>query len=174
MSTENVKLGVCKIFFDGRDLGLTKGGVEVSVQTETYKVEVDQFGKTPVKELVMGRTVTVTAPLAETTIENMAALMPGATVVTTGVAPNQVTRLDVDTGTGIDLLDVAKVLRLHPINKPDADKSEDFVIYKAATPGALTFAYKLDEERIFNANFTAYPDPVSGKLFSIGDADDLP
>ncbi len=174
MSTENIKLGVCKVIFDGRDLGLTKGGVEVSVQTETYKVEVDQFGKTPVKELIMGRTVTVKAPLAETTLENMADLMPGATLVTTGTGPDAVTRLDVTTATGVDLLTVAKVLRLHPINKPDSDKSEDFVIYKAATPGALTFAYKLDEERIFNADFMAYPDPTTGKLFSIGDADDLP
>lgn len=169
-STENVKLGVCKIYFDGEDLGLTKGGVEVTVTTETFKVEVDQYGKTPVKEFIMGRQVMVKAPLAETTIENMARLMPGATI--SGSAGSEV--LTVSTGTGTDLLAIAKVLRLHPVSRPDNDKSEDFVIYKAATPGALNFAYKLDAERIFNADFTGYPDPVTGKLFAIGDADDLP
>lgn len=168
--TQNVKLGVCKIFFDGNDLGYTKGGVEVTVTTETHKVEVDQFGKTPIKEFLMGRQVTVKAPLAETTIQNMAALMPGATI--TGTPGAEV--LSVTTGVGVDLLAVAKPLRLHPVSKPDNDKTEDFVIYRAATPGALNFAYKLDAERIFNADFTGYPDPVTGKLFAIGDADDLP
>ena len=169
-STENVKLGVCKILFDGVNLGLTKGGVEVTVTTETFKVEVDQYGKTPVKEFIMGRQVTVKVPLAETTIQNMARLMPGATI---SGAPGSET-LTVTTGTGADLLELAKPLRLHPVSLPDANKSEDFVIYKAATPGALNFAYKLDAERIFNADFTGYPDSATGKLFAIGDADDLP
>lgn len=168
--TKNVKLGVCKIFFDGQDLGYTKGGVEVTVTTETFKVEVDQFGKTPIKEYIMGRQISVKAPLAETTIQNMAALMPGATI--SGAPGAEV--LSVTTGTGADLLELAKPLRLHPVSLPDADKSEDFVIYRAATPGALNFAYKLDAERIFNADFMGYPDPATGKLFAIGDTDDTP
>lgn len=277
-STKNVKLGVCRAYFGGVDLGLTKGGVEVSVTTETYKVEVDQFGKTPIKEQIQGRQVMAKVPMAETTLQGIANLMPGASLVTDGVrasgtltiaanptvattvtiagqalsfvsaapttpyqirlgatlqetldrliaainrlplspttgglvavqtAPTVVTiravdpgvasnavtlvaasgatasgatltggvnetkaRLEVSTGTGTDLLDVAQELRLHPISKADTDFSEDFVIYKAATPGALQFAYQLDAERIFNADFMGYPDPVTGKLFAIGD-----
>ncbi|EOD9812545.1 hypothetical protein ACJ8GG_003588, partial [Acinetobacter baumannii] len=64
---KNVKLGVCKIMFDGVDLGFTKGGVDVTVSTETHKVQVDQFGQTPINEYILGRTVVVKAPLAETT-----------------------------------------------------------------------------------------------------------
>lgn len=277
-STKNVKLGVCRAYFGGIDLGLTKGGVEVSVTTETYKVEVDQYGKTPIKEQIQGRQVMAKVPMAETTLQGIASLMPGAALVTDGVrasgtltvaanptaattvtiagqaisfvagapttayqvrigatlqesldrlialinrlnlspttgglvavqtAPTVVTiravdpgiasnavtlvaasgatasgatltggvnetkaRLEVSTGTGTDLLDVAQELRLHPVNKSDTDFSEDFVIYKAATPGALQFAYQLDAERIFNADFMGYPDPVTGKLFAIGD-----
>jgi hypothetical protein len=276
-STKNVKLGVCRAFFGGVDLGLTKGGVEVTMTTETYKVEVDQFGKTPIKEQIQGRTVMAKVPMAETTLQNMAMLTPGAALVTDGVrafasvtfaanptatttvtiagqaftfavgtpttvfavkigatlqetidrfnsvvnrsqlakatggvvavqtaptvviiravepgsASNAVTiaatlggtasgttliggivetmaRLDVSTGIGVDLLDLAQELRLHPANKPDTDFSEDFVILQAATPGAMQFAYKLDAERIFNADFMGYPDPVTGKLFVIG------
>ncbi len=37
-NTENVKLGPCKITYDGVDLGYTKGGVEVTVETSTYEV----------------------------------------------------------------------------------------------------------------------------------------
>ena len=35
-----------------------------------------------------------------------------------------------------------------------ADKSDDFVMVRAGTPGALSFAYKLEDERVYNAEFT--------------------
>ena len=83
-NTENVKLGPCKITYDGVDLGYTKGGVEVTVETSTYEVTVDQFGEAPVDEYITGRTVTVSAPLAETTKENLEHIMPGASLVNDG------------------------------------------------------------------------------------------
>lgn len=277
-SSRNVKLGVCQLILDGVDLGLTQGGVEVQVATETHRVEVDQFGKSAINELVMGRTLTVVAPLAETTLRNMVATMPGATLITDGVSAagavtasanpaaaatvtvggtvftfqagkptavgqvkvganvgesmanlaaainlamlrqdlggiratagatkvdlvvidpgvlgNAVTlassgtpltvsgatltggvnetkaRVEVGSGVGTDLLTIAKQLRLHPVGRAANDFSDDFVVYQAATPGALTFAYKLDAERIFNTEFSGYPDPVTGKLFAFGD-----
>lgn len=276
-STQNVKLGVCKVYFDGVDLGLTQGGVEFSATTETYRVEVDQFGKTAINELIQGRKVSVKVPMAETTLRNLVQIMPGSTLVSDGVlatgtitiaaqptaatsvtiggqaftfqvgkpttayqvqigaslaesqqnlidtinrsgiqaaiggvraeyvsatvtrisaidpgtAGNAVTlagasgatasganlaggvnetkaRVEVSTGIGVDLLQIARSLRLHPMSKADQDFSEDLVIYKAATPGALQFAYKVDAERVYSAEFEAYPDPVTGKLFTLG------
>lgn len=82
--TKNVKLGVCSINFDGKDLGYTQGGVEVMVTTDTHEVEVDQFGKTIINEVIMKRDVKVKVPLAETTLENLVAIMPGATLVSDG------------------------------------------------------------------------------------------
>lgn len=286
-STKNVKLGVCKIYFGGNDLGFTKGGVDVSVETEKYEVNIDQFGVTAINELIQGRDVMVTTPLAETTLENLVAIMPGSKMVQTGggVATGTITvttnpatgetiivngatvtfrtaltgvgtevligadqqstaanlaaalnasadpliaaatysvaaavvsvkygnaliygtdgnksadgnnftiatgtagvkitvsgaklsggtnatatRVEVSTGTSIDLLEKARELRLHPIAKADTDKSEDFVIPLAGTGGALTFAYKYDEERIYNVEFKGYPD-ADGKLFYVG------
>lgn len=278
-STRNVKLGVCRVYFDGDDLGVTQGGVEVAVTTETHKVEVDQFGKTPINEYVMGRALTVKVPMAETTLENLVKIMPGATLTATGgakatgtitittnpiasetiivngvtmtfkaaapgmsdvligataadTAANLAAKLNahtdpavaaadysvnaaivtvtyegygtegnaftlatgtaaakvtmsgatlsggseatkkyvtVDHGIGSDLLASAKELRLHPTSKAAADKSDDFVVPLANTAGALNFAYKLDQERIFNVEFSGYPDPTTGKLFVVGD-----
>lgn len=164
--TKNVKLGVCSISFGGKDLGYTKGGVEVTVETETKKITVDQFGQSVINEVIIGRNVTVVAPLAETTLENLVEIMPGATL--TGADATK--KVDVLTGVGVSLLDTAKVLVLHPIAKPANDKSEDFTIPKAATAGAINYAYKLDEEKIYNTTFTGYPDPVTGKLFTVGAA----
>lgn len=163
---KNVKLGVCKVLFDGQDLGFTKGGVDVTVATETHEVQVDQYGQTPINEFVMGRTVSVKVPLAETTLENLAKIMPGATLISDGVS--NTARVDVPTGIGASLLDYAKTLILHPIGKAESDKSDDFTVHLAATAGALDFAYKLEDERIFNCEFKGYPNP-QGILFSVGD-----
>jgi len=166
-NTENVKLGVCRITFDGQDLGYTQGGVEVSVKTETHKVLVDQFGKTPINEYVMGREVIVKAPLAETTLENLVKIMPGAELVTDSVDSTKKV-VNVPTGVGENLLKHAKMLVLHPVGVDDNDVSEDFTVFKAATAGALDFAYKLEDERIFSCEFNGYPNE-DNKLFAIGD-----
>jgi hypothetical protein len=85
LSAENVKLGVCSVIFDGTALGYTKGGVEAAVQTSSYEIKVDQFGDTPIGEVITGRMVTATVPLAETTLENLLLIMPGARLVTDGI-----------------------------------------------------------------------------------------
>lgn len=278
--TKNVKVGVAKVTFDGVDLGFTKGGVEVEVTTETFKVMVDQFGNSEINEYVNGRTVVARCPLAETTLANLVQIMPGATLTETGgtqatgtidmgttnpaeddtltingvkytfkaapsgdfeidigvdvattldniqaklaaaTAPSvaratytdnatdtltitfneksvdgnaftlaaNVTgtpwtlsgatlsggvdskkRIDTTNGVGSDLLTVAKKLVLHPIGLADSDVSEDFIIPLAATGGNLQFAYKLDEERIFNVEFTGYPNADTKLLFQVGD-----
>lgn len=286
-TTKNVKLGVCQVFLGGVDLGYTQGGVEVTVKTDTHKVNVDQFGKTTINEYIMGRDVNAKVPLAETTVENMVAIMPGASIATVGggvatgtltvatnpsnndtivvngqtitfktaaAGANEVTiganaagtaanlaaaltastdadiaaaqysvsgavvtvtfgakifgtggvksvegndftlatgtagvkvtvsgatltggseptskSVSVTTGIGTDLLTIAKELRFHPKGKAADDVSDDFVIPLAATAGALNFAYKLENERIYNVEFMGYPDPATGKLFAVGE-----
>lgn len=173
-STENVKLGVCKIYYNSVDLGYTKGGVEVEVVTDTHKVTVDQFGESEINESITKRSVMVRAPLAETTLENLVAIMPGATLVVDGVDAN-VKRVDVTNAVGTDLLSIAQELKLHPKALADADASEDFIIPLAATAGAINFAYKLNEERVYNVEFTGYPDSSnSDLLFQYGDPDATP
>jgi hypothetical protein len=86
--------------------------------------------------------------------------------LTGGVDPSSVS-VSVSTGIGTDLLSVAKELRFHPQNKAAGDKTDDFVMPLAATPGALTFAYKLEDERVYNVEFSGYPDS-NGKLFTVG------
>lgn len=170
-NTNNVKLGVCKVFLDGVDLGYTQGGVEFSSTTQTHKVEVDQFGKTTIKETIIGRSCMVKLPLAETTLTNLASLFPvnpNNVAFGAGLVGTTKQRVGVDTGVGVDLLATAKVLTIHPFALLDSDFSDEIVIPLANTPGALTFAYKLEQERIFNVDFNGYPDPVSGMLFFAG------
>lgn len=163
-STENVKLGVCTVLFDSIDLGFTKGGVDVEVQTSTHEVKVDQYGETPVNELITGRTVSVKVPLAETTLDNLVAIMPGAVLVTDSVTPTK-KKVVVATGVSTSLLATAKTLVLRPKGTTGA---EDFTVHKANCPGALNFAYKIDDERVYMAEFKGYADE-DGNLFTLGD-----
>lgn len=165
-STQNIKMGTCKVLYDGVDLGLTIGGVEVEVTTTKKEIKVDQFGDTAANEFIMGRNITVRVPLAETTLENLVAIMPGATLVTDSSDPVK-KKVTVTSGTGVSLISMAKELVLHPIDKPDEDHSEDLVIPLAATAGEMQFAYKYDEERIFNCEFKGYPDRDNGGLLFI-------
>lgn len=165
-NVENIKMGTCKITYNGQDLGLTMGGVEVDVETTTKETKVDQFGDTVANETIMGRNIKVTAPLAETTIQKLVEIMPGATLVTDGTDPSKI-KAEVSTGTGLSLRSLAQELVLHPVELPDSDASEDLTIPLAATAGAMQFAYKFDQERIFNTVFKGYPDGASNNLLFI-------
>jgi hypothetical protein len=109
-----------------------------------------------------GNTFTIATGTAAAKVTMSGAVLSGGTNPTSK-------RVNVTDGVGADLLaSYAKELRLHPKGIADiTDKSEDFVIPLAATAGALTFAYKLDEERVFNVEFMAYP-ASNGKMFHFG------
>jgi hypothetical protein len=72
---KNIRLGPCRVYWGGIDLGLTKGGVEVDMNTSTKEVTVDQFGNTPVNEYINGRKLMVKCPFAETDLDTLHALM---------------------------------------------------------------------------------------------------
>ena len=163
-STENVKLGVCSVLFDEVDLGFTKGGVEVEVSTSTHEITVDQFGETPIGELITGRMVKASVPLAETTLENLVQIMPGATLIEDITDP-LIKKVEVPTGVNINLQTIAKKLVLRPKGTAGED---DFIVHLAATAGALQFGYVLDKERVYNVDFKGYAD-AEGLLFTVGD-----
>ena len=168
MPIENVKVGVCSVTFNGTDLGYTKGGVEVEISTDTYVSTVDQFGTTGIKEFVTGRNVRVTTPFAEPTVDNLVALMPGAMKIVDSVDNTKI-KVEVPNALGTDLLALAQKLVLHPI-AAGASVAEDVIIPKAATEGNMTFAFRQDEERVFNVTWKAYPDIAnSNNLFIMGD-----
>jgi hypothetical protein len=162
-SIENVKLGVCTILYDGDDLGYTKGGVQVTVTTSKYTKTVDQFGDTAIGDVITGRNVMVKVPLAETTVENLAAIMPGAYLNTAK------DRVDVVPAAGFDLITNAKTLILRPLGATGTE--EDFVVWKASTGGGLEFSYDNQTERVFMIEFMGYPDTTKDDvLFSYGDS----
>lgn len=164
----NIQLGACVVKFGGEDLGLTKGGVEVTIATTTYKVTVDQFGGTEVNEYITGRTASVKVPLAETSLDRLQVAIPGSTLVTDAVTPTK-KKLQGLTATGSSLRTLADELILHPKPLVSTDKSQDFTLPIASPKGDFSFSYKHDEERVYTVEFMGYPDLTTGLLFVIGD-----
>lgn len=166
VNTENVKLGVCTVTFGGIDLGATKGGVEVTLDTNTYEVKIDQFGETPVKAIVTGRSAKVKVPMAETDLDKLAAVLPGITKR----AISTVTKgLKIDIGINTDLLASAKELKLHPYGVPTNETDEDFGLFNAGASASLSFSYQTNQERVYEVEFTGYPsEPYGGALGWMG------
>lgn len=165
---ENVKLGACNVTYGTTDLGLTKGGVSVAISTEKKSVTVDQFGQTIMNDYIMSKAGTVTVPMAEHDLVKLAAVTPGATLVTDKTVATK-KKLLINTGVGTSLLSIAKELVLHPTNLPAGDKSEDVVVPLATPNGSISFAYNAENERIYNVEFTMYPDAATGLLCIMGD-----
>ena len=163
-----IKLGACKVTWNNVDLGYTKGGVEVEITTAKKKIMVDQFGETEVNEYIMGRSVIVRVPLAESDLTLLASVIPGSTLVT-NVGPPARKKLNIPTGTGVSLRDLAEQLVLHPANELVTFKDDDFVVPLATASGDITFAYRHDEERVFMVEFVGYADNTTGLLAIIGD-----
>lgn len=164
----NVKLGACRVTWNAVDLGFTKGGVEVELTTAKKKIMVDQFGETEVNEYIMGRSVVVRVPLAESDLDLFVSVIPGATLVVDATVPTR-RKVNIPTGVGVSLRDIAAQLVLHPYNELSTFTDDDFVVPLATASGDLNFAYRHDEERVFMVEFVGYANNTTGLLAVIGD-----
>jgi hypothetical protein len=169
-SPNNVKIGACSVNFKTIDMGLTKGGVEITSNTAKKKINVDQFGETEINEYITGVNVSVKVPMAESDLTILQQAVPSSTLVTDATTPLK-KKLEIRTGVGISLRDVAAgKLVLHPIGLPITNKLEDFTIPICAPSGELSFAFKYDEERVYNIEFVGYPNAtLGGLLYVFGD-----
>lgn len=153
---DSIKIGVCDCYYTpvGSNvemfLGLTKGGVEVTYTPEFKDIQVDQYGNTPVDSILIGESIVAKVPLAETDLNKLAQFAPTATKV---YESGQLKRITFGSKPGKRLAETAGKLRLHPVAMGD-DKSQDIIIYRAANKGNMQMNFKMDEEQIFNCEFT--------------------
>lgn len=166
-STQNVKMGVCSVVYDGTDLGYTKGGTTFRYAPEYHDVTVDQFGNTPINSYLIGELAEAKVNMAESTLALLHSVCPTATQVVDG----NKSKLTFGSKPGIELLSRAKKLVLHP-QCMGADKSLDVTIHKAAIKSELNLNYKVDGEYVYEVTFVALVDETKldgNLLFNIGD-----
>lgn len=142
---ENVKLGVADVAFGGVSLGLSKGGITVTVTDSQLLVSVDNWADMPVAAFDKGSLVEVTVPMVEETLAKINLALPTSTltgsskVTIGGVAGNPIT---------------AAKLVLNPVTAG----RPNFVAYRAIPKGEVTMSFNTDDVSIINVVFTALID----------------
>ena len=157
-NADNISIGPCHVYFNGKHIGHTYGGVTVSVTQSVYELKTDQYGDTPVRVLEGGLKLEVTVNMTEATFANLKTLFASATDKTTYLTFGKPVGAEIN----------AYELVLEP-----TDGSSIIQIYKAAPNigGAIEIAYTTDKQRVFACKFSGLIDDArsSGdQLFRIG------
>jgi hypothetical protein len=172
MAGINVPIGPAKVEYgEGADLvtfDITKGGIQFTSTTNKQDITVDQYGDTPVKSIMKGRTCQVTVPFALHDLEKLSKVIPNSTFTKSGTAPAEKFKLSVKSQAGTDLLATAKQLIIKPTD-PQASANDWITIPLAGALADPEYSFDSDNERIVNITFVGYPDITTGELFILGD-----
>lgn len=155
--------GVDMVTFD-----ITKGGIKFTATTNKQDITVDQYGDTPVKSVLKGRTCEAVVPFALHDLEKLSKVIPNSTFTKSGTAPAEKKKLVVNAQAGFDLLGSAKPLVIKP-TAPGTTPNDWITIPLAAAITDSEMTYDSDNERIQNISFIGYPDIETGDLYIFGD-----
>jgi hypothetical protein len=157
-NADYISIGPCHVYFSGRHLGHTYGGVTVSVTQSVYELKTDQYGETPVRVLEGGLRIEVTVNMTESTFTNLKVLFASATDNTTYLT----------FGKPVGAAITTAELVLEP-----TDGSSLIQIYKAAPNigEAVEIAYTTDKQRVYACKFVGLINDARAEgdqLFRIG------
>lgn len=153
-----IKLGVCKVTYDGTDLGYTKGGCTLRITPNQYEVTVDEYGSIPMKEFDMGYAIEADVSLAQHSFNQIDAAVP----VLNQAGTDKRTYGDT-VGTEI----AGKELVLDPVYSAAGYK---VTIYKAVPVANFEVNYSVDAEKVVGITFKGTLDDTRAagdQLFSI-------
>ncbi len=160
------EVGPCQVKFNGVDLGYTKGGVTFDHKEETVAITYDQTGKNVQNRIGIGGSATVKLALANPTLAQLEALVPGATVDADGML--------VKVSVGVDKrATMAKelILTIYEGDVPSVDPEATLVIFKAIPTYEGSLKFDDATQRSHSISFEAIPDDTSGNvngLYRIG------
>lgn len=142
-----------KITLGGVDLGHTVDGTEINIDREFVEVKTDIYGNTPVDYVLSGQKATVKLKLAEITPGVLTYVLPEADY-DVGSADDH---LHFGTKAGYSLRQDALELVITP-QAGNADGGRTITLFKAVSNEPVNFAYKIDEQSVYEVTFTALVD----------------
>lgn len=153
------ELGPCQILYGNvgtinnnlTDLGKTFGGVTLSIEETKQLIKSDQSGETPEDEYITGRTVKITASLADISLNSFATIFKG-----TVTGNNYV---QVDAGAGTSLMTNAKKFLLKPYENgsPTSNVLRYITVYKGGISSAMEAVYDATTQRVLKFEVVGYP-----------------
>ena len=161
--TSNVKLGPCTVKIDGEDIGLTKGGVTLSISTTSRMLNDNHFGSVLPDRVITKREIMIKIPFAESTMENMLLALPGSAHTVNASKE----RLDVYEAGGTLLRENAVELVLQPVGS--SNENQKVTIPLAVTDGTTSLSWQIKKERVFEVEFQALEN-ANGLMMFFGDA----
>lgn len=141
------------ITFGGVDLGHTVEGTEVEIERDLTEVKTDIYGNTPVDYVLAGQKAMVKMKLAEIRPGILAYVIPEADY-DVGSSDDH---LHFGSKSGYSLRDDAYELVITPQGK-NSDGQRTVTLFKAVSTENATFAYKIDEQTVYEVTFTALVD----------------
>jgi hypothetical protein len=140
--------GVDKVSFE-----TTIGGVNFTVETTYREQKIDQKGETIVSKRITGRNASVEVPFAEYQLSIIPKIMGGTEIVTSGTD----SKVNIKTGVGLNLVDLAKTVIIKPVAK--LNDPNYWVTMPLAYPETdLQYNYNNENERITSIVLRSTPD----------------
>lgn len=152
----NFELTPCRVNYKGVDLGATLGNVKVAIEEKISPLKSDQLGDTIIDHKTSGFNVTVETNLAETQLKDNWKVVFPAHKLTTDNLGNKIFYFDSTVGTSLAAL--AGPLTLHPLSRPDSDKTGDILIYLATAEGKSDIPFGPTEQQKLKVVWHMYPD----------------
>lgn len=141
---ENFHIGAGSLTVGGEDVGhTTPEGIVVTVEPNVHIHQSGRWGTTGVKASIIGYEVTLTITMAETTLNNLQTAIAGATTGGNNV------EIGGEAGTEITGAEIV----LTPY-----DGTESWTFKNAVPTGSIEVAYQVENERVYQATFTALVD----------------
>ena len=165
MAMSGLDLGPCEVSFGTEgaeaDLGKTEGGVEIAFVTEVADLASDQYGTSPEDQVIVGQGATITVPLAEYTLENLAIAL-NQTLVGDGIDGANLV------GTKMSTKAQSLLIKKYVDGVVSTDEDDWMRFPSAAPQGSPTIRFSKSDQRIIEVVFTAFPD-ASDNLYYIGE-----
>lgn len=147
----------------GVDLGHTVDGAEIEIERKFTEVKTDLYGDTPVDFVLQGQKATVKLKLAEIAPDTLSYVIPESDY-DVGTADDQV---HFGNKAGYSLRNDALQLVITPQGN-NVDGNLTITFFKAVSTENAKFAYKIDEQTVYEVTFTALIDEsrnaIDGRL----------
>lgn len=167
----NVPIGPAIVEFGATTpvvFNITKGGVVLNTETSIQAITVDQYGDTPVKQVIKGRKASVRVPFALYDLQKLSKVIPNSELVTDATDQNK-KKLIVKGNAGFNMMSIADKLVIKPTD-PNATPNDWITIPIAVPDTNIDVTYDSDSERLYVVTFTAFPDADNDDaLYILGD-----
>jgi hypothetical protein len=154
-ATEPVAINVAPAASAWTDLGLTVGGVELSINTEHAALEADQIldraGSVPTN-----REITVTANLGQIVADNLVYAMNGDLTAITTVGGNEVYEPEFDEDSFVPRYRAILLWGLAPSGDGTSRKRRVFIIRKVLSTDGFTLSASKTDQTVVAVTFTGH------------------